>query len=236
MLSIKTLQGKPIHEAYGRIVGDKVNNVDKGIRPLVRIINDIDGLETHSSCSGHRGPWEKIWTGYSVMNKNDTSYLHDRTWIMKEGITLAASSDNERNGSKGEPMVGVVICGERNTILNYIDFILLGLYANRYGRDVLGASYLGLQEGKTFVDLSTVPEKVRDKKIGFFEMMAQWVVVSHLSEKYAGGETTLPSEEEMKHIDEKQNFKPIEEIMDIFKVYNTFNTEGRRDFTRKINI
>ncbi len=137
--------------------------IDIGIRPYVRTFNEIPGLTSHSSCSGHPGIIGDIFDGY----KNVSAH-----WI-------------ETNSKKGPTLEWGIIPhlgfhGNNTKAIDYLDYISSRLSETSYGRKLFQYNYL---QGYWTIQVDHTSEWNPDR-IGYWELMANWERLRQFTEEY----------------------------------------------------
>lgn len=82
-------------EIAGGIVPD-TKQIEKGIEPLVEILNEFEGIKTFTSCEGHDGRRRKECLAYVNWTASSLDGLNYSTFILKNAIkTVWEKIDNE---------------------------------------------------------------------------------------------------------------------------------------------
>ena len=102
------------------------NEIDSGILPLVDILNEIDSIETYSSCHSHdderqimRTPYVSFWLKFAKEDEGGFQFsqralmqLGTLSWIVsqtfEDGFQFVADMDHRLR----EPVASIVVFGE----------------------------------------------------------------------------------------------------------------------------
>lgn len=87
------------------------DDIDEGIRPLVRLLND-EGIETFSSCSGHK-EGDFPWIGCKTSDRYDENdIINALTKHRYTGFTISLSRQVKNLTHRGEHMWEITFWGK----------------------------------------------------------------------------------------------------------------------------
>lgn len=122
--------GNNVAKLYETSKDDPWRHIDTGIRPLVRVFNQILGLPSHSSCSGHYGVEGDIYDGWE---REGTVIIQNKT---KRGPTIIKRMDPH-----------LAFTGDTKTAVDYLNFLGYKIAEHGYRGSVEEIFYFTLDRG-----------------------------------------------------------------------------------------
>ena len=175
-------------------IDDKWWHVDCGVRPLVREVNKVPGLTTHSSCSGHPGPEGKVFDYYEIYSSYYSSIKTKLGSTIKFGI---------------HPHV--YFEGGRIEALDYIEYIEDRLDQTTCQRDLFCFTI----RGKGYWEIKVDPtSRYTPKYLGYWELIANWERIRQFTTEYNAGRRIVTQERSYLNIKtQRRRWKSIKRLM-----------------------
>jgi len=155
-----------IAKLYNTNTEDPWRSIEVGIRPFVRSFNEVPGLESISSCSGHIGSTDEVYNGCVIEGPS-------RRHLTTQGQTLDRYPRLEFEGNP-------------QTAVDYVNFLTWKLDEHGYRFGESDIFQFTLDKGVWKISGPTPGDKIQMgiSRVGYWELMADWEILRQFTEEY----------------------------------------------------
>lgn len=162
--------GNNVAKLYETSMEDRWRSIDTGIRPFVRVFNQIPGLQSHSSCSGHYGDIGEVYDGWE---RQDSVTIQNKT---KRGPTIIKRIDPH-----------LAFTGDTKTAVDYLNFLGYKIEEHGYRGAIEEIFQFTLDRGVWQIKADCSSRWEVTAQVGYWELMANWEMLRRFTVEYING-------------------------------------------------
>ena len=185
--------GRNIAKLYETNDKDPWRGIDTGIRPLVREFNEIPGLQSHSSCSGHPDPVGDVYDGLKEPHERVTYVKTKKGPTINYGI-----------------IPHLAFTGDTQVAVDYLNFLGDKLAEHDYRGQRIFQFKLDRENWTIEADHTS---KWNADRIGYWELMANWEMLRRFTADYKNGAKVDPKKIKPYYVHRAKHWRNLEHLI-----------------------